>query len=127
MSYGGGAHPNRTLTYANFRPATAERIRLTGILKEGFAGPLNNVGERRFRELKGIGLDGDLKEANFRFPNDHFQLNDNFSIDADGLTFYGLTFYFNNYEIASYADGPTKLFLPYTDLQVLLRANADIP
>jgi hypothetical protein len=121
-SYTGGAHPNEWLTYANFRPATGERIHLTDIFKQGFTVPLNAVGERRFRELKGLGPQESLKNTRFRFPNDQFQLNDNFAINT-----YGLVFYFQDYEIGPHAEGPTKLFLPYKDIRDLLRPDADIP
>ncbi len=121
-SYLGGVHSQTERTYANFHPATGEHIFLTDIFKEGFAAPLNAAGERRFRELKGLSPQDNLKEANFRFPKDQFQLNENFSIGADGLTFY-----FNNYEIASYADGRTELLIPYADFREVLRPDADIP
>lgn len=121
-SYWGGAHPNGTLTYANFRPATGERMRLTDIFEQGYAASLNAVAERRFRELKGLSPEASLKEAYFRFPNDQFRLNENFSICADGLTFF-----YNSYEITAWAFGPTELLLPYADIRNLLRPDAVIP
>lgn len=119
--YHGGAHGSEGLSYANFRPATGERIRLRDIFKEGFAAPLNAVGEQRFRELKGLSPQASLKEAGYYLPDDRFQLNENFAIGVDGLTFYlG--------EIGpSHADGPTVLLLTYADLQDLLRPHAGIP
>ena len=120
--YYGGAHGNESLTYANFRPTTGERILLTDIFKPGFAAPLNVVGERRFRKLKGLSSEASLKEANFWFADDHFQLNQNFSIGADGLVFH-----FNDYEIAPHSFGPTDLLLPYADIRELLRPGACIP
>lgn len=120
LSYGyyGGAHGEGGLTYANFRAPTDERIRLADISKEGFAAPLNAAGERRLRELFGLSPEESLKEANFTFTDDHFQLNENFSIGADGLTFY-----FQSHEIAP-GNGAIKLFLPYADFRKLLRPDA---
>jgi hypothetical protein len=121
--YYGGAHGNESLAYANFRPATGERILLTDIFKQGFAAPLNAVGERRFRELKSLSPQASLKEAGFNFPDDRFQLNGNFAIGGDGLTFY-----YNTEEIGStHSAGPTMLRLPYADIQNLLRPDAGIP
>jgi hypothetical protein len=124
LSYGyyGGAHGHQGLSYANFRPATGQPIRLTDIFKEGYAAPLNAIGERRFRELEGLSPRESFKEANFRFPNDRFQLDQNFAVGAKGLTFY-----FDADEIAWHAAGPIKLYLPYTDVQNLLRPGAGIP
>lgn len=122
VGYYGGAHGHEGIAYANFRPATGKPIRLTDIFKEGYAAPLNAIGERRFRELEGLSPQESLKEANFHFPNDQFQMNENFSIGADGLTFY-----FDADEIAWHAAGPINLFLPYADIQKLLRPDAGIP
>ena len=121
-NYTGGVHPQTGLTYANFRPATGERIFLTDIFNEGFAAPLNALGEIRFRKLKGLSPVMSVEAAGFWFPHEQFELNKNFSIGDDGLTFY-----FNDYEIASYTDGPTRLLLPYADIQTLLRPDAGIP
>ena len=127
-TYAGGAQGTESLTYANFRPGTGEAIHLTDIFladifKAGYAKPLNALGERHFRELKGLSPQASLKAAGFNFPGDHFRLNENFAIGADGLTFY-----FNTQEIASTrAAGPTKLFLLYTDIHDLLRPDANIP
>lgn len=121
--YYGGAHGAEGLIYANFRPATGESIRLTDIFKEGFAAALNAVGERCFRESEGLSPRASLKEGGFNFPDDRFQLNENFAIGGDGLTFY-----YNTQEISStHAAGPTKLLLPYADVQNLLRPDARIP
>jgi hypothetical protein len=118
----GGAHGNDGLAYANFRPSTGDRILLTEILEPGFKAPLNAVGERRFRELKGLGSQASLKEADYWFPNGQFQLNQNFSIRAGGLVFH-----FNSDEIAPHGLGPTDLLLPYAEIRQLLRPDACIP
>jgi hypothetical protein len=90
--------------------------------KEGFAAPLNAIGECRFRAFEGLSPQESLKEAHFHFPNDQFQLDQNFAIGAEGLTFY-----FDADEIAWHAAGPINLLLPYADIQTLLRPDADIP
>jgi hypothetical protein len=121
IEYTGGAHGQESTSFANFRPPTGEPIRLTDIFKEGFAAPLNAVGERRFREMNGLSPQDSLKEADFNFPNNLFQLNQNFSIGA-----HGLTYYFQLHEITS-DNSDYKLLLPYEDLQKLLRPDAGIP
>jgi hypothetical protein len=119
--YSGGAHGQESLTYANFRPATGERLRLTDIFKERFDAPLNAIGERRLRELYRLGAHASLKETDIVFSDGQFELNENFSIGADGLTFY-----FQTHEIT--ADNvPVKLLLPYADIRNLLRPDARIP
>ena len=117
----GGAHPYGELTYMNFRPATGARIHMADIFKEGYIKPLNAVAERRFRELKQISPQARLGVAYPAFA-DGFRLNQNFSIGGRGLTFF-----FNDYEIAAYVEGPTRLFVPYAEIRSLLRPDANIP
>lgn len=118
----GGAHGNSTVRYVNLRPSTGEPIRLQDILKPGFEKPLNAIGEARFRALEGLDPKAGLRENNFWFPNDQFQLNDNFFIDPKGVTFV-----YNPYEVNCYACGPPIVLLPYSDLRDLLRPDANIP
>ena len=118
----GGMHPVEDLKYASFRPSTGERIHLQDFLKQGYMERLNTIAEGRFRALKGLSPTESLNGALFWFKNDRFQLNDNFMLGPNGLAFY-----FNQYEIACYACGTTKLFLPYCDLRDLIRPDAQIP
>ncbi|MGD1102614.1 MAG: DUF3298 and DUF4163 domain-containing protein [Terriglobia bacterium] len=120
--YTGGAHGWGRVDYANFRPSTGAPIRLRDILKPGFEKPLNSIGEVRFRALENLDPKASLRENSFSFPNDQFQLNDNFFIDAKGLTFV-----YNSYEISCGACGAPSVFLPYSDLRTLLRPDANIP
>ena len=120
--YSGGAHENGRIDYANLRPSTGEPIRLRDILKPGFEKPLNSIGEVRFRAGENLDAKASLRENNFWFPNDHFQLNDNFLIDAKGLTFQ-----YSSHEVSCFACGAPSVFLSYSDLRDLLRSDARIP
>jgi len=109
--YTGGAHPAESLGYQNFRVATGRRIKLSDIFKPGFEGHLNAVAER----------DLPVDPSFYTFQEGHFQLNDNFCIGVNGLTFH-----FQSHEITS-TNGDVTLLLPYSDLKDLLRPDADIP
>ena len=74
--------------------------------------------ESRYRKLKGLSPEENL----YNFPKNQFQLNQNFSIGADGLTFH-----FSPGEIDGAAFGSISIFLPYADIQKLLRPGASIP
>ena len=112
----GTAHPDGTRTFANFDERTGRQIRLADVLAVGFQPRLTHIAEKHFRESKGLKPTDSLREAGYEFPNDAFALNDNFSIGAKGITFL-----YNTYEIASYADGPTELFLTYHEIKDLLK------
>ena len=102
-----GAHPNSLTTYFNVRAGTGvgTEIQLEDILLPNKLGELNARAEKRFREVQ---KNKDMK----------FALNRNFGISKEGLVFY-----FNEYELGSHADGPTKLLLPWSDLDGLLNAE----
>jgi len=116
--YTGGAHPNSNRVYVSLDVATGMTVTLSDILMDDQVETLNEIGEREFRELKQLAPDKGLDEAGFWFDEGKFELNDNFAITEDGLVFY-----FNAYEIASYADGPTRLVIPWEDLKPLIRKD----
>jgi hypothetical protein len=45
-------------------------------------------------------------------------MNDNY-----GFTTQGIVFVFNSYEIASYAEGPTEILIPYEKIRDWLNTN----
>lgn len=112
------AHPNYARTFANLDVRTGRRITLDDVLVAGYRPRLNRIAEERFRASKGLKPADSLKQAGYEFPNDTFMLNDNFSIGPTGITFF-----YNPYEIASYADGPTELLLTYRQIRDLLRPD----
>ena len=118
ISFTGGAHTNSFVTYTSFDMVTGRRVALGDILIDGYEQKLNQVAEMRFREIRQLEPDQNLGDAGFWFENNKFSLNDNFAICCEGLVFY-----FSNYEITSYADGPTRLVVPYEDLEPLIREN----
>jgi len=117
-SYLGGAHPNTFLTFTNFNLKSGEIIDLPDILIDGFLDELNNIAEPIFRKEKELTEDINLTEAGFWFDDDKFSVNNNFTIDGKGLTFF-----YNSYEITAYAYGPTELFIPYEDIKIIIKPN----
>jgi hypothetical protein len=116
MSFTGGAHPNSRRTFVNFEVSKGLKVALGDILVEGYEAGLAAVAERRFREVRGLKKDESLKDAGFWFEGGVFGLNDNF-----GITGSGLVFYFNDYEIAPHAMGPTEIAIPYGEISSLIR------
>lgn len=116
--YLGGAHPNSYRNYINFNLTNGNDLELSDILVQDYSDKLNVIGEEIFRETNEMGPTEDLTEAGFWFDNNKFSLNNNFTIDD-----YGLTFYYNNYEITAYAFGPTELFIPYNQISDLIKPD----
>lgn len=109
--YSGGAHGNSRIDYRSYDPKTGRRYGLGDWLKKGYEKPLQELGEKAFRKARGLPSDDSLDDFGFTFE-DGFKLNDNYAATSKGLVFY-----FNPYEIASYADGPTELTIPYSELK----------
>ncbi len=118
FSYTGGAHANSSQVYKSFNLNTGEAITLDDILVKGYEEELNESAEIEFRMLKEIPPAFSLEEKGYVFEGGKFKLNDNFAIINKSLLFY-----YNPYEIASYAEGPTEIELRLTDYVNLIDAN----
>jgi hypothetical protein len=75
---------------------------------------LNKRVEQKFREINEIGPHDNLNEKGF-FWDGKFQLPANI-----GLVPEGVQFFYNSYEIAAYAVGPTEFVLTWEELGDLL-------
>jgi hypothetical protein len=108
-SYTGGAYSNNEVNYDNFS-SYGDRV---NDLKFFFLDKeqLLYTAENEFRNLKNIAKEKSLADAGFSFKNDEFSLSDEF-----GFTNEGFVVYFNNYEIASFAEGFTELVIPFESL-----------
>lgn len=114
--YTGGAHGGSGTYFINFNPVTGAEFTLDNLLKTGYLEPLTKVGEEIFRKTREIPDTSSLNENYFEFPDDKFQLNQNYGFNKEGVVFY-----YNNYEIAPYAAGPTEVLIPYERIRDLLK------
>lgn len=112
-SYTGGAHGNGFYTVHMFDKSTGILLDLDDFFKD--VERLNSIAEHYFRKLQGLTGEDDLGEAGFWFDNNEFAVNNNFYFSGKSLVFY-----FNTYEIAPYAGGPTELEIPIEEIKHLL-------
>ncbi|MFP5286682.1 MAG: DUF3298 domain-containing protein [Thermoanaerobaculia bacterium] len=117
----GGAHPNSTVTYASFDPATGRRLALEDLILPGMEERLREIAEKRFREAREIPPERDLAEEGFEFEGGAFALNDNFAVLESGLVFY-----YNPYEIAAYVMGPTEVKLSREDVAEIVQPDGPL-
>jgi len=115
-SFAGGAHGNANVWYLNLDTANGRRLALADVLVEGAVPRLTAISERYFRKERELSPNADLKAAGFWWPDGRFHLNENFGIQDQSLVFF-----YNQYEIASYADGPTEIEIPFREIRELLR------
>jgi hypothetical protein len=118
--YSGGAHPNSFLTYSNFDIVSKQVIQLEDLIIAGGMAKLTSVGNTIFRKQEGLTPTQSLD--NYFFENNKFSLNTNFLITDKGLMFF-----YNTYEIRSYAEGPMELLLPYGLLKGIIKPNPFLP
>lgn len=109
-NYAGGAHPNSSLAYVHLDKKSGATLHLEDFFEDIPA--LTKVAEKYFREARELGADDNLEEAGFWFENGVFQLNDNFIFEEDKLIFF-----YNNYEITSYAAGATEVVIPIGEVK----------
>ena len=114
-SFLGGAHGLATVQYINLDPETGTRIALSDLLKEGALPEATRLGEARFRQVRAVAEGAALKDSGFTFANDLFTLPENFALRDEGLAFY-----YNPYDVAPYAMGPTEIVLSWEEIKDLL-------
>lgn len=112
----GGAHGGSGVYFLSLDPRSGKKVTLDDVLRPGYQQKLTQLGEIAFRKVRVLSDTTSLMEAGFEFPEDEFSLNDNYGFLPEGITFY-----YNNYEIAPYVIGPTQIVIPYTSLTSLLK------
>ncbi len=112
--YSGGAHGYGATTYLNFDKRTGEPLENWELFKN--PDDFTAFAETKFRIQENIPSNVDINATGFMFDKEVFELPDNI-----GFTQKGLELIYNQYEIASYADGQKTLVLPYDELQNYLK------
>ena len=112
--YTGGAHGYQNNSFLNFNPQTGLELPLESLFTdiENFTILANN----RFREAHKIAKTESINSTGFWFEDDKFYLP-----ETIGITNEGLILIYNQYEIASYADGSIELEIPMEEAKKYMR------
>lgn len=113
--YTGGAHGMYSTIYSNYYKPKNEILTLQKLFNDSSLSRLLSLAESDFRTASELPLNADLDEAGYWFKDNKFHLNDNFIITNDGITWL-----FNPYEVASYAQGTIELTMSKDELMPLL-------
>lgn len=108
-AFAGGAHPNTQTTLLNFDRSTGEIIQMDQVISD--RKQLEKIVESAFKEAHQLEGDASVRQSGF-FWGESFHLPKNFAILRQGLYFY-----YNPYEVAAYAAGPTDFIIPYEKLE----------
>lgn len=112
----GGAHPLTERHYRSYDTRSGRRLGVEELFLDERAGALPLLVESHFRRYHNIPLEASLADSGFYFEDTSSLLTDNLALLSDGLLIY-----FNPYEVAPYARGPTRLLLPRAEIDSLLR------
>lgn len=117
----GGANELATALYVSYSLDRIDRLSMADLFVEGSAKRLNELGEKKFRELRGIAPSRSLADAGFDFPGGYFRLSSNFAVSGDGLVFR-----YNPYDVGPFALGATEVVLASEQLKDLLRPRGPL-
>ncbi|MBT8236718.1 MAG: DUF3298 and DUF4163 domain-containing protein [Bacteroidia bacterium] len=110
----GGAHGYEEIRFLNFDKRRGRVIE--GINMFTNFGPILDLAEAAFRHMHNIPEEASINSTGFMFEGEVFHLPDTIGFDT-----HGMILHYNQYEVASYADGPIRISLPWVDVQPLLR------
>lgn len=113
-TFTGGAHGYGSTSYLNFDKAKGTELENWELFDdpEGF----EKFAETKFRIQEEIPQDSNINATGFMFEGDSFHLSSNVGYTKDGVQLI-----YNQYEVASYADGPIILTLPYSEVNLFLK------
>ena len=106
----GGAHGYNSVRFLNFDKKKGNELENWELFKD--SGHFMKFAEIKFRIQEKIPQDDPINNTGFMFENEAFYLPENI-----GFTKEGLQLRYNQYEVASYADGPIVLILPYNEVK----------
>ncbi|WP_424003326.1 DUF3298 and DUF4163 domain-containing protein [Maribacter sp. IgM3_T14_3] len=112
--YTGGAHGYGTNRFLNFDKLNGVELYQEDLFKN--LDEFKIFAEALFRKQENIPAEGSINNTGFMFESESFYLPDNL-----GYTENGLLLFYEPYEIASFADGPISLTIPYTEANTFLK------
>ncbi len=114
--YTGGAHGYTSKRFLNFDKKKGVELENWQLFsdRDGF----RKLAEAKFRLQENIPVDESINHTGFMFEQDSFYLPENI-----GLTKKGVKLLYNQYEVASFADGPIEVILSFDEASKYLRAK----
>ncbi|MDC8000925.1 DUF4163 domain-containing protein [Aequorivita todarodis] len=109
----GGAHGYGTTSFLNIDPKTGEELTSKELFKNSTE--FTAFAEKKFRAQQKIAKDQSINDNGFWFENDRFYLPESVGFTQDSLIFV-----YNQYDIASYADGPIELKIAMKEAEPFL-------
>lgn len=109
----GGAHGYGTTSFLNINPKTGEELTTKDLFKNNEK--FTAFAEEKFRVQQKIAQEQSINDTGFWFEDEKFHLPESVGFIKDSLLFV-----YNQYDIASYADGPIELKIPMKEAESFL-------
>lgn len=119
-NYTGGAHGAHAVNNHVIDLKTGKQLTEQEIFVENYQDTLAKLLVNKIAVKNEVKDPKELENAGF-FSVDEIYPNGNFLVEAQGIAYT-----FNEYEIAAYVVGRTNVFLPYEELQIILRKDSPI-
>ncbi|MCM5662447.1 DUF3298 and DUF4163 domain-containing protein [Galbibacter mesophilus] len=110
----GGAHGYGSVNYLNFDISNGTHLNAEELLTDKKA--FLSFAEKTFREKEDIAADANINSTGFMFESDRFHLPNSIGFDEKGIILV-----YNPYEIAAYADGLTKIEIPFEEAKAFIK------
>ncbi|MBW8242363.1 DUF3298 and DUF4163 domain-containing protein [Muricauda oceani] len=118
-SFTGGAHGYASTSYLNFDKKTGKELENAELFND--LDDFEDFAEAKFRNQESVPQDKNINATGFMFEGDSFHLPNNLGYTKDGVELI-----YNQYEVASYADGPIVLVLPYNEVNPYLKRKVEL-
>ncbi len=112
----GAAHPNSYTNLMIFDTNSGKEISVGGIISN--MDSLRTLAEFKFRKKRELTPEESFINAGFFLEDDQFVLPKNIGMKSEGLYFY-----YNPYEVASYAAGPTDFIITFEEMKGITKEN----
>ncbi|MDG3583152.1 DUF3298 and DUF4163 domain-containing protein [Galbibacter pacificus] len=110
----GGAHGYGSVSFLNFNDLTGEALSAEDLFTNVDA--FVNYAEEAFRKQENLKPEANINSSGFMFENDAFHLPNSIGFNGQGIVLI-----YNPYEIAAYADGLTKIEIPYSKAEEFMK------
>jgi hypothetical protein len=120
-SYLGGAHGLDIVRLASFDASTGRQLAYGDLFRPGYEREFAGIVEKHFREARSIPDSQSLGDAGFWIEEGKLEPPPNVAV-GNGV----LVLYYNPYEIAPYALGPTEVRIPLASLKIVIRRNGPL-
>ncbi|GBU07543.1 hypothetical protein AwDysgo_08740 [Bacteroidales bacterium] len=118
--YTGGAHGSLTLSSYTIDLSSGKLIAESDIFIEDYQDAIAKIIVNEIVKSNEVATAKDLEDIGY-FSVDEIVPNKNFLVDEKGITYL-----FNEYEIAPYVMGTTEVFIPYSTLKPYIKDNSPL-